>query len=551
MIYVTGYTIANDNAFGSNFFKWNPTSVSVDNGGTVIKLTGTTTGRYELQYSGAINAKWFGVSTSNTDNGGLINTIIQYASTLPRGANIEYDEGVFNITTPIVQQYPHIKHIGKGILKTVFQTTTDITTMTIGTNPIDNLENVDVIGIGFYHSGSVVKSNPHLLTLGAQQSVFNNWFSGGHYGHVIYGGQGITLDKTFANGNFSVDGSKSAIFLRDAGDAVGYTVGTSVSLPTEVNFNSIYINGPSMNGFENGVNIEAGEHITFSGDSYIGQSTSSNVFLNQTISNRLILEVKFERGVYIDAATVAGIRINGSAGNGSQYIGSVSIDCDIKGQSGDGGRGILVDGTNRVGTFPQVMQNLSITSNVSGHSGNGIEINGGNNITITPKVWGNSFKTINSGNGILIGDGVNTCNINGGHIGGGTFGNGTGNQTNGIAISSLALNIKLNSVDLTGNQNAVSWTPNAGTSGNRIINCAGYNGNLPAISPTVPASTVDFYNPYGTSCSVLIYSGTVTSIKINGSQMFENTVTAPITINAGDIINITYSAAPSWVWWRH
>jgi len=59
-VYVTGYTTANDNAFGSNFFKWNPTSTIADNGGTIIKLTGTLTGRYELQYSGAVNVKWFG-----------------------------------------------------------------------------------------------------------------------------------------------------------------------------------------------------------------------------------------------------------------------------------------------------------------------------------------------------------------------------------------------------------------------------------------------------------------------------------------------------------
>jgi len=59
-VYVTGYTTANDNAFGSNFFKWNSTSTVADNGGTIIKLTGTLTGRYELQYSGAVNVKWFG-----------------------------------------------------------------------------------------------------------------------------------------------------------------------------------------------------------------------------------------------------------------------------------------------------------------------------------------------------------------------------------------------------------------------------------------------------------------------------------------------------------
>jgi hypothetical protein len=63
-VYVTGYATANDNAFGSHFFKWNPTSIASDNGGTIIKLTGITTGRYELQYNGAVNVKWFGNSTA-------------------------------------------------------------------------------------------------------------------------------------------------------------------------------------------------------------------------------------------------------------------------------------------------------------------------------------------------------------------------------------------------------------------------------------------------------------------------------------------------------
>ena len=53
-VYVTGYHVVNDNAFGSNFFKWNPESLEEDNTGTVIKLDGVTTGRYELQYSGSV-----------------------------------------------------------------------------------------------------------------------------------------------------------------------------------------------------------------------------------------------------------------------------------------------------------------------------------------------------------------------------------------------------------------------------------------------------------------------------------------------------------------
>jgi hypothetical protein len=60
-VYVTGYHTANDNAFGSHFFKWNPTSIVPDNSGTIIAVNGIPTGRYELQYDGALNVKWFGV----------------------------------------------------------------------------------------------------------------------------------------------------------------------------------------------------------------------------------------------------------------------------------------------------------------------------------------------------------------------------------------------------------------------------------------------------------------------------------------------------------
>jgi hypothetical protein len=59
-VYVSGYHSEGDGAFGSQFFRWNATSTDDDNGGTVIKVTGEATGRYELQYDGAVNVRWFG-----------------------------------------------------------------------------------------------------------------------------------------------------------------------------------------------------------------------------------------------------------------------------------------------------------------------------------------------------------------------------------------------------------------------------------------------------------------------------------------------------------
>lgn len=60
-VWVSGYYTKGDGAFGSNIFEWDSTSVEDDNGGTIIKLTSVTTGRYKLKFDGSVNVKWFGV----------------------------------------------------------------------------------------------------------------------------------------------------------------------------------------------------------------------------------------------------------------------------------------------------------------------------------------------------------------------------------------------------------------------------------------------------------------------------------------------------------
>jgi len=92
-VYVTGYTTANDNAFGSNFFKWNPTSTVADNGGTIIKLTGTLTGRYELQYSGAVDVKWFGADAT-----GVADSTAAIQATINSSDNIYIPKGNYSIS---------------------------------------------------------------------------------------------------------------------------------------------------------------------------------------------------------------------------------------------------------------------------------------------------------------------------------------------------------------------------------------------------------------------------------------------------------------------
>lgn len=67
VVYVKGYYTAGDG--GGGIFYWNNTSISSDNGGTVIKPTNVETGRWirDISQTNYINIKWFGCQEGGAD----------------------------------------------------------------------------------------------------------------------------------------------------------------------------------------------------------------------------------------------------------------------------------------------------------------------------------------------------------------------------------------------------------------------------------------------------------------------------------------------------
>lgn len=76
----------------------------------------------------------------------------------------------------------------------------------------------------------------------------------------------------------------------------------------------------------------------------------------------------------------------------------------------------------------------------------------------------------------------------------------------------------------------------------------GYNPVGAVGPPAVPATTVNYTNAYGYPCTVVVSGGTVTEIDIDDIATGLTSGVMP-TIPPGGTINITYSAAPSWLWW--
>jgi hypothetical protein len=66
-------------------------------------------------------------------------------------------------------------------------------------------------------------------------------------------------------------------------------------------------------------------------------------------------------------------------------------------------------------------------------------------------------------------------------------------------------------------------------------------------TPAVPASTVAAVNTTGQDITVVLSSGTVTHITVNGTDR-GTTTPAQVMVPNGQSITLTYSAAPVWAW---
>jgi len=127
------------------------------------------------------------------------------------------------------------------------------------------------------------------------------------------------------------------------------------------------------------------------------------------------------------------------------------------------------------------------------------------------------------------------------------IGNNISNVTTGIILDSITRYSIISNNTLTYTV-TTSLTNNSAQPNLQIINNPGYNPVGAVGPPSVPATTVNYTNAYGYPCTVVVSGGTVTEIDIDDVATGLTSGVMP-TIPPGGTINITYSAAPSWLWW--
>ncbi|KJF18052.1 right-handed parallel beta-helix repeat-containing protein [Acidithrix ferrooxidans] len=82
--------------------------------------------------------------------------------------------------------------------------------------------------------------------------------------------------------------------------------------------------------------------------------------------------------------------------------------------------------------------------------------------------------------------------------------------------------------------------------GVRFAGNLGYNPTGPQTAPTVPASGTALTNPFPFDCNVYTSGGTVTAIAVGGTTT--GLTAGSVFVAAGEMITLTYSVAPTWVW---
>lgn len=575
IVYVYGaatYANAPGKTFGWFYLDGSDTT-SADNGGTVI--VDSTNRRWKRWYDGrTLNVQWFGaVGTALADDTSAIQATINAAQLLVSTANnatgaiVYVPEGQYYVSATLTVSSSFVKLVGDGKKVSRFVRNTSYS-HTLQFNSGAFMEECGVEDLGFVHDVTVgnAMTGAHIMANGVTNlNIRRNHIDSGAYGIILYGCVYPRIEDNWLSGNYqpgvAAYNSTVAILLQKCtipGIPVAYPTIAHIHRNTIVGGNGVYSYTTYPN-WRYGILVNCAEEIHITDNTIIGMNLF-NVYIQQTDSNDILLDI-FVQNNFLDSAGANALRVTGANGDGSQYIGKITFtgnQCNGEGQAdlaavGGSGDAIYIDGTARAGTYAQACLDLMIADNIIDNwYGNGINVQGCINASLDNNVCRtNNFNNSKNASGIVVGPNVQQITINGG-ASGGTNGPGAGNTLYGLTLANGAKKVLVNGVDVrlnaTGGVQNNMAVPTTAPADYWIVNCPGFNGNRPATSPTVPASGVDQYNPLGSRAWVSLFGGTVSKVSVNGQDVFFTTG-VQFPLGPGDRVTLTYTVAPSWIWW--
>lgn len=458
-VIINGHTTDGDGGGGD--FYWDSTSTETDNGGTIIKATAITTGRWKRLYSGAVNIKWFGAKGDNsTDDSAAIQ------ASLDASKQAYIPSGIF-ISDPIVPDDDHYI-FGDGadsVLKLKDNTDSSfilgtsktkihlnnfkidgnkanntsgsaILWETVTYSIIQNLWIDNSIGnsVSFNHCDKNIISN-NLITNDTNQGIQlgTNAITGGDpsednlvIGNMIVdcGGDGIYIDYSSARnkviGNTIINSGRYAIIIDQSEDTLiqGNIIKGCAS-------HSIIITNDTVNGTSER-NVINGNKIFSSGNTGIHVDGSAgtvraNIVTNNTILNSSLYAIQISDADYttVEGNTMESTSQHGMLINNADFnVISGNTIKDASTQTNNTYNAIVLAGTsdrnivsgntiNQTDTN-KAIYNIRLESSVSNNIISGNQVNGAvtaqiSNASTTSKVFDNfGHTTKNTGTASIV-----------------------------------------------------------------------------------------------------------------------------------------------------
>ena len=492
--YALGHTLTGDG--GEGLFVYNSTdTTSADNGGTILVDQG---GRrwYRNTNGDSISVKWFGATGSGTtDDTTAIHNCITYC--IANGLAVYFPAGTYLYSSLTVSNSGanfKMSGAGRGVtfLKTSLATGAAFS-VAAATSCISDIT---------FGATVARTAGAHIVTACNIGNIFN-----------------VGLDGFFVGiqGNDNGGVWRDILTTNPAAGATGMIVnGYS---------NALVIDSPwayqGSNQASVGIQIVNSGAVQINDANIVGQGI--DLFINpgtgQTVAS------VFAQNCFFDTAS-RGIAIN-PTGTGN-VVRCKFMACWTCSHSLDG---VLIENSG-TGTVAGIEFVNHISSNNTGY---GFNLAGGSGVSFI----GGTFAANNVGIGIEAG--VSDFTIMG--VQAGSYGGFTGNTSYGIIVAAGASNryvIKDNRL----NGNTTAPMSDAGTGMSKSV-----SGNIPynPIAPnnlSVGASPFSYTNTTGGPMSVMIFSGTVSVVQINGVQVSSATNTS-VVLAPNDYVTVTYSATPT------
>ena len=358
--------------------------------------------------------------------------------------------GTYLLTDTLNVQRGNINIVGESMYGTIIRRTTNYGN-TFNFTGNDILTSITIANFAVFAPDDFVTTGVHFNFVNCQECTIRNIYTQNASGSIkLAGCVDFNIYHVVGVGRTTSGRGSKAIQLTRAATA-------AVPLCTQIRISNSRFFGPRVAGWDNGLLIDGVEDCVVD-NCYFGNNAYHNIQILHTADNSCY-EITISN-CYIDASGSHAIYLNGNNTDGSKYISNTKIvDCNIKGQSGDGLSGIFADGTSRSGQYSDAICGLTIEGcTISGFKNSGLTLNHTRNtVVVGNSIFGNNFEkqTGGDGRGILMLANNDGFIISNNSVGKHSTANGDSKQLFGLQIVEGCTNGVVTGNDFTQNQNSL------------------------------------------------------------------------------------------------